>query len=303
MQAMATCPNGHPSAPTDRFCATCGAPTGAVATSRAAPPGPAVIPPTLVTEAPTGSSSPPTPPHGQPASRPPGQGRSFERRTWTVVAAVVVVAVVLGGGGFAVAKYGFGHGSPRTTGSLHPTGATGATGATGVSGASGATGASGSTGAWGSTGASGATDTTGTATAQTAAVAVSQLLQRSVADRSQVQLAVDGLEACGAGWQAAQSTFAQSATSREHLLSQLSTIQAQGVLSATMLGDLESAWSSSVSADEDFAAWAGDELAAGCWTDYEADANFNAAATPDTAASRSKTRFAAQWDNVAPGTA
>jgi hypothetical protein len=94
---------------------------------------------------------------------------------------------------------------------------------------------------------------------QTAAQALAQLLVSSVSDRSAVVAAVSDVNSCGSGLSQDIQTFQGAVTSRQQLLSQLSSLSGISMLPAQMIQDLSAAWQASVEADQDFASWAGDE--------------------------------------------
>jgi hypothetical protein len=85
------------------------------------------------------------------------------------------------------------------------------------------------------------------------------LLVSSVSDRSAVVAAVSDVNSCGSGLSQDIQTFQGAVTSRQQLLSQLSSLSGISMLPAQMIQDLSAAWQASVEADQDFASWAGDE--------------------------------------------
>jgi hypothetical protein len=66
-----------------------------------------------------------------------------------------------------------------------------------------------------------------------------------------------------------------------------------------MLQDLTMAWQVSGEADQDFARWTQDEISRGCSTNYQSDANYKAAKTPDNQATAYKKAFVGQWTAIA----
>ena len=52
-------------------------------------------------------------------------------------------------------------------------------------------------------------------------------------------------------------------------------------------------------ADQDFAAWAQDEISHGCSTNYQSDASYQATTAPDDQATKDKKAFAALWTAIA----
>ena len=65
-----------------------------------------------------------------------------------------------------------------------------------------------------------------------------------------------------------------------------------------MLGDLESAWQASASADDDYAKWAQGEVG-GCSAGNESDPNYMAATVPNLQATASKKDFVRLWNPLA----
>jgi len=120
----------------------------------------------------------------------------------------------------------------------------------------------------------------------------------SVSDRSAVVNAVNDVNACGSVSQD-QQTFQQAATSRQQLLTQLNSLSGASYLPASMLQDLNAAWQASVEADQDFAAWAGDENSDSCTPGDSADANYQAATQPDDEATADKKAFVSLWNPIA----
>jgi hypothetical protein len=68
-------------------------------------------------------------------------------------------------------------------------------------------------------------------------------------------------------------------------------------LPASMISSLTQAWQASISADQDFAAWAADESAS-CTPDG-ADPHLAAATGPDDLATQDKTAFVNSWNPIA----
>jgi hypothetical protein len=133
---------------------------------------------------------------------------------------------------------------------------------------------------------------------QTAAQALAQLLVSSVSDRSAVVAAVSDVNSCGSGLSQDIQTFQQAATSRQRLLSQLSSLSGISMLPAQMIQDLSAAWQASVEADQDFASWAGDENSDGCTPDGSGNASYEAAKTPDNDATTDKKAFVSLWNPI-----
>jgi hypothetical protein len=139
----------------------------------------------------------------------------------------------------------------------------------------------------------------GTFSRQQAASGLAALLARSVTDRDAVSAAYNGVLACGGGLSQDAHTFRGAAASRRRLLRQLTSMPGRSVLSQQMLGDLTTAWQSSMAADADFAAWAQDQAASGCTPNDQADPNFQAANGPDRQATASKRAFIRLWNPLA----
>jgi hypothetical protein len=134
---------------------------------------------------------------------------------------------------------------------------------------------------------------------QQAAAGLAALLAKSVTDRNAVNTAYNDVQACGPNLAQDVRTFRHAASSRTRLLGQLTSMPGQSALSQQMLGDLASAWRASISADKDFAAWAEDQVKAGCSANNQSDPNFVAANGPDQRATTSKTAFIGLWNPVA----
>jgi hypothetical protein len=135
---------------------------------------------------------------------------------------------------------------------------------------------------------------------QTAAQALAQLLASSASDRGAVVSAVSDVKSCGSGLAQDAQTFQQAAASRQQLISQLAALPGVSTLPAQLVQDLNSAWQASIQADQDFAAWAGDENSGGgCTTNDSADANFEAATEPDDEATTDKQDFVGLWNPIA----
>lgn len=134
---------------------------------------------------------------------------------------------------------------------------------------------------------------------QVAAQDLSQLLTQSASDRSAIIAAVNDVNACGSDLAADAQTFQGAASSRQDLLSQLSTLQDSSALPGQMLQDLNDAWQASVQADQDFAGWANDENSNGCTPDDSSDSNYRAATGPDDQATAAKQAFVNLWNPIA----
>lgn len=135
--------------------------------------------------------------------------------------------------------------------------------------------------------------------AQVAAQNLSQLLARSAGDRSAIANAASDVSNCGSGLAQDAQTFQQAASSRQTLLSQLSSLQDSSALPAQMLQDLTSAWQASEQADTDLAGWANDENTNGCTGNDTSDSNYQAATQPDNEATADKKAFVNAWNSIA----
>ena len=105
------------------------------------------------------------------------------------------------------------------------------------------------------------------------------------------------MQNCGPTLAQDQATFQQAVASRQSLLSRLGSMPGAWALPATMISSLTQAWQASISADQDYAAWAKDE-SAGC-TPGGSDANLAAAAGPGNQATQNKIAFVNSWNPIA----
>jgi hypothetical protein len=126
---------------------------------------------------------------------------------------------------------------------------------------------------------------------------LSALLASSVSDRGAINDAYNDVQSCGPTLAQDQATFQQAVTSRQSLLSRLGSMPDAAALPAGMISSLTQAWQASITADQDFAAWAQDESAS-C-TPNGSDANLSAATGPDNQATQDKTAFVASWNPIA----
>ena len=126
---------------------------------------------------------------------------------------------------------------------------------------------------------------------------LSALLSQSVSDRGTINNAYNDVASCGPTLAQDQGTFQQAVTSRQSLLSRLGSMPDAAALPAGMISSLTQAWQASITADQDFAAWAKDE-SANC-TPNGSDANLSAATVPDNQATRDKTAFVSSWNPIA----
>jgi hypothetical protein len=133
---------------------------------------------------------------------------------------------------------------------------------------------------------------------QAGAQNLARLLTSSATERTEIVNAVADVNACGS-LADDQQTFQQAATSREQLLAQLNALRDGSALPAQMIKDLAGAWQASDLADQDFAAWAGDENSDGCTPDDSADPSYQAATGPDNLATTDKQAFVSLWNPIA----
>ena len=131
---------------------------------------------------------------------------------------------------------------------------------------------------------------------QRAAAALAGLLGQSSADRSAINNAYNDAYNCGGGLSGDQQAFQQAASSRQSLLNQLSSLPGAHALPAQMLSDLTNGWQASLSVDNDYAQWAGDESSSGCTLQ---DPGYTAAETPNEEATTDKNAFVSQWNPIA----
>jgi hypothetical protein len=134
---------------------------------------------------------------------------------------------------------------------------------------------------------------------QQAAASLSALLTQSVTDRNAVNAAYNHVKACGPNLAGDVQTFRSAAMSRTQLLGKLASMPGRSALSPQMLNDLTSAWQASVTADDDFAAWAKDQVKHGCSANNQLDPHFVAANGPDLQATASKRAFIRLWNPLA----
>lgn len=131
-----------------------------------------------------------------------------------------------------------------------------------------------------------------------AAADLAPLLAASTSDRTAVFDAYDDAYACGGNFAVDQRIFQQAAANRQYFLSKLHSLPDRA-LPARMLSALASAWVASISADNYFAAWVGDEIGSGCVSGDTADPNLSATVTPDNEATADKQAFASLWNPIA----
>ena len=136
-------------------------------------------------------------------------------------------------------------------------------------------------------------------TQHSAAAGLATLLAQTAADRSSIVNAVGAVKHCTAALGQAPQVFQNSAASRQHLLQQLAELPGRSALPAPMLQELTGAWQASAAVDTDLGRWAQDEAAGGCKPNDHADANYQAASTPDLQATNDKTAFVSMWNAIA----
>jgi hypothetical protein len=141
--------------------------------------------------------------------------------------------------------------------------------------------------------------TTGTASEQTAAQGLSRLLTQSISDRSAILSAYSDVDTCGSRLTADAQTFQQAAASRQSLLARLGALPGASALPSRLLQALNGAWQSSVTADQDYAAWARDENSHGCRAHDTANAHYRATSAPNHAATTDKITFVSLWNPIA----
>jgi hypothetical protein len=226
---------------------------------------------------PAGHPSPGYPPPGQ---LPPPDGGSRRR----IIVGVLAVIVAVGGvaAGLLIARAHAPSGQAAGTGHSAQVQVSGSP-ATRSSGSSSPGSASPSSAA--------------TSAEQQGADNLSALLSQSVSDRGTINNAYNDVASCGPTLSQDQATFQQAVTSRQSLLSRLGSMPDASALPAGMISSLTQAWQASITADQDFAAWAQDE-SANC-TPNGSDANLSAATVPDNQATQDKTAFVASWNPIA----
>jgi len=141
--------------------------------------------------------------------------------------------------------------------------------------------------------------TTGTASEQTAAQGLSRLLTQSISDRSAILSAYSDVDTCGSRLTADAQTFQQAAASRQSLLARLGALPGASALPSRLLQALNGAWQSSVTADQDYAAWARDENSHGCRAHDTANAHYQATSAPNHTATTDKITFVSLWNPIA----
>jgi len=140
---------------------------------------------------------------------------------------------------------------------------------------------------------------TSSGTQRQAATQLSALLAKSVTDRAAVTAAAVDVRGCGPNLPQDAQTFAQAASARRGLLSQLASLPGRSALPAAMLQDLTSAWQASAQVDTDLSRWAQNNITRGCRHGARSDAHLRASYAPGAQADTSKRAFAAQWNPIA----
>jgi hypothetical protein len=136
-------------------------------------------------------------------------------------------------------------------------------------------------------------------TEQQAAQSLGGMLSQSVSDRTAIVQAVSDVEACGPSLNQDPQVFESAASSRRTLLTELATMPGASALPAQMLQDLTGAWQASLTADQDFAQWANDEITNGCTQNDTSDPGWVAAQGPDAQATTDKKAFVSMWNQLA----
>jgi len=136
-------------------------------------------------------------------------------------------------------------------------------------------------------------------TEQQAAQSLGGMLSQSVSDRTAIVQAVNDVGACGPSLNQDPQVFESAASSRRTLLTELATMPGASALPAQMLQDLTGAWQASLTADQDFAQWANDEITNGCTQNDTSDPGWVAAQGPDAQATTDKKAFVSMWNQLA----
>ena len=225
---------------------------------------------------------------------PPSGGR---QPRWPVVAGIILAAALLGGGagGYILVAHPFSH-SPSSANNVADSSTLPATSRPGSSAP--ASTAPASSAAAPATPVSTPSPSQSPAEEQ-AASALSRLLTQSVSDRSAINQAYNDVSACGSLLSQDQQTFQQAASSRQSLISQLSSLPDAQSLPAAMLSDLTGAWQASQQVDQDYAQWANDENSQGCTSQDYTDPSYEAADSPNQQATADKTAFVGLWNPIA----
>ncbi len=213
----------------------------------------------------------PGPPGGPPpGGPPPGSGRRpGSRRALPLLATVVVAAVLAAGVAFILLRHS--HSTVASAGATQSASAP----------------------------ASSASASSGQSAQKQAATQLAGLLSQSGHDKSSIATAYDDVNACGPRLAQDAQTFSSGATSRQQLLTQLSTMPGRSALPADMLQTLTTAWQASITADQDYSQWAQDEASGSCKKNDHSNPHFTAANAPDIKATSQKEVFLRQWNPIA----
>ena len=107
------------------------------------------------------------------------------------------------------------------------------------------------------------------------------------------------MTSCGPTLSQDSRSFATAASSRQSLLTQLSTLPGVTVLPPQMVQSLTSAWQASEQVDEDYASWASSEFANGCVPNSTSNTYYQDADIPNQEATTDKQTFANLWNPIA----
>jgi hypothetical protein len=140
---------------------------------------------------------------------------------------------------------------------------------------------------------------TQSAAERVAAQALAGLLAQSATDHSSIANAVTDVNKCGPNLTSDVHVFRQAASSRRQLLTKLATLPDRSALPTQVTQQLTSAWQASQQADEDYTAWAGDQISHSCKADDTSNANYQAATAPDNQATAAKMAFVGLWNPIA----
>ena len=130
-------------------------------------------------------------------------------------------------------------------------------------------------------------------------MALAPLLARSASVRQSVNAAYTDVSDCGPHLTQDVQAFQDAAASHRQLLIELASTQGLLALPTGIVADVSTAWQASVTADDDFANWAEDQVTGGCSTTSQSDPNYEAAYDPDIQATASKTAFVKLWNPLA----
>jgi hypothetical protein len=134
---------------------------------------------------------------------------------------------------------------------------------------------------------------------QQAARTLSALLIQSVIDRSEINAASNDVTSCGPTLSQDSQTFDTAASSRQSLITQLSSLPGVSALPPQVVQSLTSAWQASEQVDEDYASWASNEFANGCVPNDTSNTYYQDADAPNQEATTDKQTFAKLWNPIA----